>query len=126
MLKLQGTNPLQINNPLSGTQLGQLIGNSMSVNVLEQLFIRIFISLNILHDHRVERWLTKRAYKDFLHTPTPKIQTPNPTLRSQPSPSLDKPKPRQNNGSKRKNNRDEEVSKSERPSVIDSFFAFDP
>ena len=41
--KLQGMNPSQINNPLSGTQLGQVIGNSMSVNVLERFFIRIFI-----------------------------------------------------------------------------------
>jgi site-specific DNA-cytosine methylase len=41
MMRLQGMNPISFNLVVSLSQLGQQIGNSMSLNVLERLFVRL-------------------------------------------------------------------------------------
>mmetsp|Transcript_56204 Transcript_56204/g.174295 ORF Transcript_56204/g.174295 Transcript_56204/m.174295 type:complete len:372 (-) Transcript_56204:113-1228(-) len=57
MLRLQGMNPATFKKAVSDTQLGKQIGNAMSVNVLERLFVRALPAAGLAaHGSLVDRW----------------------------------------------------------------------
>lgn len=60
MMRLQGMNPISFNLVVSLSQLGQQIGNSMSLNVLERLFVRLLPAAD-LSEKLVDRWETGQA-----------------------------------------------------------------
>ncbi len=69
-LRLMGMNPNEVTrNIITDRQLGQLIGNSMSVNVLERIFINVFASTNMVAKNRMpQHWESKAAATQRLHS----------------------------------------------------------
>jgi hypothetical protein len=60
MFRLQGMDPTKFKVVVNNTKLGQLIGNSMSVNVVERILIRALEAAG-LADNLKDRWATGRA-----------------------------------------------------------------
>jgi len=57
MMRLQGMDPQTFKVAVSNTQLGKQIGNAMSVNVLERLFVRALPAAGLMpHGSLVDRW----------------------------------------------------------------------
>eukprot|EP00928_Gymnodinium_smaydae_P008919 TRINITY_DN13292_c0_g5_i2.p1 TRINITY_DN13292_c0_g5~~TRINITY_DN13292_c0_g5_i2.p1 ORF type:complete len:393 (+),score=95.78 TRINITY_DN13292_c0_g5_i2:122-1180(+) len=58
MMRLQGMEPTGFKQVVSEVQWGNLIGNSMSVNVLERIFVRLLPSANLVPatTRLVDRW----------------------------------------------------------------------
>ena len=68
MMRLQGINPRTFKQVVSDAVLGQQLGNSMSVNVIEQLMIQALKAANLLRDSGMKqtrldlnRWKSGRA-----------------------------------------------------------------
>lgn len=64
MLRLQGLNPCNIIATTTNHELGKFIGNSMSVNVLEQIMravIHATTLLSLTKDNIPDRWNTHEA-----------------------------------------------------------------
>ena len=59
-LRLMGMNPNWINHDvLSSNQFGMLIGNSMSVNVLERIILRVLSSIDLIPEKYMKKnWET--------------------------------------------------------------------
>jgi len=57
MMRLQGMRPDKFKKTVSETQLGIQIGNAMSVNVLERLFVRILPAAGLVaHNTLIDHW----------------------------------------------------------------------
>jgi DNA (cytosine-5)-methyltransferase 1 len=68
MMRLQGINPRTFKQVVSDAVLGQQLGNSMSVNVIEQLMIKALTAANLLKESSMKtsqldlnRWKSGRA-----------------------------------------------------------------
>lgn len=62
MMALQGMTTAGFKNVVSDNQLGMLIGNSMSVNVLERIFCRLLPAAGLVAaDAVLDRWATKAS-----------------------------------------------------------------
>jgi len=57
MMRLQGMNPASFKKAVSEAQLGKQIGNAMSVNILERLFVRVLPAAGLAaHGSLPDRW----------------------------------------------------------------------
>ena len=60
-LRLMGMNPNWINHDMySSCQLGMLIHNSISVNVLERIILRVLSSIDLIPEKYMKNWETAR------------------------------------------------------------------
>ena len=58
MLRLQCIDPYSIHNIKSSSEMGRLIGNSMSVNVLERMLFSMLSFVGIICLFNLDRWKT--------------------------------------------------------------------
>jgi len=69
MMRLQGMDPTKFKVAVTETQLGKQLGNTMSVNVLERLFVRLLPAANLLkRNEGKDRWESGSALKDLIKT----------------------------------------------------------
>jgi len=69
MMRLQGMDPTKFKVAVTETQLGKQLGNTMSVNVLERLFVRLLPAANLVKRNEVkDRWESGSALKDLIKT----------------------------------------------------------
>jgi len=69
MMRLQGMNPTTFKVAVSETQLGRQLGNTMSVNVLERLFVRLLPAAKLARaSDLTDRWETGQAVKELART----------------------------------------------------------
>jgi len=68
MMRLQGMNPTTFKVAISETQLGKQLGNTMSVNVLERLFVRLLPAAGLARGELKDRWATGQAVKKLADT----------------------------------------------------------
>jgi len=69
MMRLQGMDPTKFKVAVTETQLGKQHGNTMSVNVLERLFVRLLPAANQVKRNEVkDRWESGIAPKDLIKT----------------------------------------------------------
>ena len=55
-MRFQGINPSCLHNTCSESEMGKLIGNAMSVNVVERVLFLLFTNVGILLNSSVDRW----------------------------------------------------------------------
>ena len=67
MFRLQGMDPTKFKVVVSDTKLGQLIGNSMSVNVVERILTRALEAAGLAEDLQ-DRWETGQASRKLQAT----------------------------------------------------------
>merc|ERR1711972_355450 len=66
MMRLQGMNPTEFTVAVSESQLGKQLGNTMSVNVLERLFVRLLPAARLVkHGELRDRWANGQAVKQL-------------------------------------------------------------
>ena len=65
MMRLQGMTPKKINRSVSNIELGKQIGNSMSVNVLERLLVKILPAVG-LTPPLLDPWLSRDGLSNLL------------------------------------------------------------
>merc|ERR1712194_464674 len=69
MMRLQGMNPTKFHVAVSDTQLGKQLGNTMSVNVLERLFVRLLPAAKLVRAGALkDRWASGQAVKALART----------------------------------------------------------
>jgi DNA (cytosine-5)-methyltransferase 1 len=69
MMRLQGMNPTTFKVAVSDCQLGQQLGNTMSVNVLERLLVRLLPAAKLVRKGAVnDRWANGRAVRELSRT----------------------------------------------------------
>jgi len=68
MMRLQGMNPTKFHVAVSDTQLGKQLGNTMSVNVLERLFVKLLPAAKLASGKLTDRWQTGIALKELMET----------------------------------------------------------
>jgi len=69
MMRLQGMDPTKFKVAVTETQLGKQLGNTMSLNVLERLFVRLLPAANLVKKNEVkDRWENGSALKDLMKT----------------------------------------------------------
>lgn len=68
-MRLQGMNPTQFKVAVSDVQLGKQLGNTMSVNVLERLLVRLLPAAKLARRSEVkDRWASGAAVKMLART----------------------------------------------------------
>merc|ERR1719265_2766634 len=106
MMRLQGMNPAEFNLAVTEGQLGRQLGNTMSVNVLERLLVRVLPAAKLARKRDVtDRWENGQAIKALSRTrgkqfrsvvSKPKgkrlkqVQNPRPEARSK---QVERPRP---------------------------------
>merc|ERR1712046_429763 len=69
MMRLQGMDPTKFKVAVTESQLGKQLGNTMSVNVLERLFVRLLPAAKLVKKNEVkDRWENGSALKDLIKT----------------------------------------------------------
>jgi DNA (cytosine-5)-methyltransferase 1 len=69
MMRLQGMNPTEFKVAISEAQLGKQLGNTMSVNVLERIFVRLLPAAKLVRVNDVkDRWQSGEALKKLSAT----------------------------------------------------------
>jgi len=69
MMRLQGMDPTKFTVAVTQAQLGKQLGNTMSVNVLERLFVCLLPAANLVKKNEVkDRWENGSALKDLIKT----------------------------------------------------------
>ena len=62
-MRLQGMDPKNFVVAVSGTQLGNQLGNTMSVNVIERLLGRVLPAVGLVkHGSLIDRWEMERLF----------------------------------------------------------------
>merc|ERR1719356_2074307 len=56
MFRLQGMDMTKFNQVVSDGELGKQIGNAMSVNILERLFVRLLPAAGLVKGKLTDRW----------------------------------------------------------------------
>merc|ERR1719421_1318591 len=67
MMRLQGMNPTTFKLAVSQAQIGRQLGNTMSVNVLERLFVRLLPAAGLARKVP-DRWENGEAAKELSQT----------------------------------------------------------
>mmetsp|Transcript_56206 Transcript_56206/g.174307 ORF Transcript_56206/g.174307 Transcript_56206/m.174307 type:complete len:121 (-) Transcript_56206:526-888(-) len=66
MMRLQGIDPASFKTVVSETQLGRQIGNAMSVNVLERIFVKALPAAGLAaHGSLTDRWQNRKPPAAF-------------------------------------------------------------
>jgi DNA (cytosine-5)-methyltransferase 1 len=69
MMRLQGMDPTKFKVAVTESQLGKQLGNTMSVNVLERLFVRLLPAAKLVKKDEVkDRWENGSALRDLIKT----------------------------------------------------------
>jgi DNA (cytosine-5)-methyltransferase 1 len=69
MMRLQGMDPTQFTVAVTEHQLGRQLGNTMSVNVLERLLVRVLPAAKLAqHGALADRWKSGQAIRKLIRT----------------------------------------------------------
>ncbi|MDE0821157.1 MAG: DNA (cytosine-5-)-methyltransferase [Opitutales bacterium] len=70
MFRLQGMNPTTFKVAVSPRELGQQIGNSMSINVIERIILKALKHADLIPQDVPDEWESGIRVKELLHTKT--------------------------------------------------------
>ena len=76
MMRFQGIKPGSFQQTCSDPEMGRLLGNSMSLNVVERILHKLFITVGILPKYKLDRWKCL-SLSELLDLPTISCQNSN-------------------------------------------------